>query len=32
MLYTAVGRHRSFSYLTTMDDKGEVIASKEATK
>jgi transposase len=29
MLYTSVDYHRSFSYLTTMNDKGKVIAQKK---
>lgn len=29
MLYTGVDYHRSFSYLTTMDEKGEIISQKK---
>jgi hypothetical protein len=29
MLYTGVDHHRSFSYLTTMNGKGEIIAQKK---
>jgi transposase len=29
MLYTGVDYHRSFSYLTTMNDKGEIITQKK---
>jgi len=29
MLYTGVDHHRSFSYLTTMNEKGEIIAQKK---
>jgi len=29
MLYTGVDYHRSFSYLTTMNEKGEIIAQKK---
>jgi len=29
MLYTGVDYHRSFSYLTTMNDKGEIIGQKK---
>jgi transposase len=29
MLYTGIDYHRSFSYLTTMDEKGEVITQKK---
>ncbi len=29
MLYTGVDYHRSFSYLTTMSDKGEIINQKK---
>ena len=29
MLYTGIDYHRSFSYLTTMDEKGEIIGQKK---
>jgi len=29
MLYTGVDYHRRFSYLTTMNEKGEIIAQKK---
>ncbi|MFC1592782.1 IS110 family transposase [Candidatus Omnitrophota bacterium] len=29
MLYTGIDYHRSFSYLTTMDEKGEIINQKK---
>lgn len=29
MLYTGLDLHRSFSYVTTMDDKGEIISQKK---
>jgi hypothetical protein len=29
MLYTGIDYHRSFSYLTTMDDKGVIINQKK---
>ena len=29
MLYTGVDYHRSFPYLTTMNEKGEIIAQKK---
>jgi hypothetical protein len=29
MLYTEVDYHRSFSYLTTMNKKGEIVTQKE---
>jgi len=29
MLYTGVDYHRSFSYLTTMNEKGKIIAQKK---
>lgn len=28
MLYTGVDYHKSFSYLTTMNEKGEVLARR----
>jgi len=29
MLYTGVDLHRNFSYITTMNDKGEVLGQKK---
>ncbi len=29
MLYTGVDYHRSFSYLTTMNEKGEIVTQKK---
>ena len=29
MLYTGLDLHRSFSYITTMNDKGEIIGQKK---
>ena len=29
MLYTGLDFHRSFSYITTMNDKGEIIGQKK---
>ena len=29
MLYTGVDYHRSFSYLTTMDERGEIVSQKK---
>ena len=29
MLYTGIDYHRSFSYLTTMDEKGAIIGQKK---
>jgi len=29
MLYTGLDLHRSFSYITTMNDKGDVIGQKK---
>jgi transposase len=29
MLYTGIDHHRSFSYLTTMNERGEIIAQKK---
>jgi len=29
MLYTGVDYHRSFSYVTTMNEKGEIINQKK---
>jgi transposase len=29
MLYTGVDYHRSFSYLTTMNEKGEIVSQKK---
>jgi len=29
MLYTGIDYHRSFSYLTTMNEKGEIINQKK---
>ena len=29
MLYTGLNYHRSFSYITTVNDKGEIIAQKK---
>ena len=29
MLYTGLDYHRSFSYITTMNDKGEIIGQKK---
>jgi hypothetical protein len=29
MLYTGIDYHRSFSYLTTMNEKGEIISQKK---
>ena len=29
MLYTGLDYHRSFSYVTTMDDKGKIVSQKK---
>jgi hypothetical protein len=29
MLYTGLDYHRSFSYITTMNDKGKIIGQKK---
>jgi hypothetical protein len=29
MLYTGLDLHRSFSYITTMNDKGEIVSQKK---
>lgn len=29
MLYTGLDYHRSFSYITTMDDKGKIINQRK---
>ncbi len=29
MLYTGLDLHKSFSYITTMNDKGEIIGQKK---
>lgn len=29
MLYTGLDSHRSFSYITTMNDKGEIVGQKK---
>ena len=29
MLYTGLDYHRSFSYITTMNDKGEIVGQKK---
>jgi len=29
MLYTGLDYHRSFSYSTTMNDKGEIVSQKK---
>ena len=29
MLYTGLDLHRSFSYVTTMNDKGEIVGQKK---
>ena len=29
MLYTGLDLHKSFSYITTMHDKGEIISQKK---
>ena len=29
MLYTGIDYHRSFSYITTMTEKGEVLGQKK---
>lgn len=29
MLYTGLDLHKSFSYITTMNDKGEIISQKK---
>jgi len=28
MLYTGIDHHRSFSYLTMMNERGEIVAQK----
>jgi len=30
MLYTGLDYHRSFSYITTMDDKGKIVGQKKS--
>ena len=32
MLYTGLDFHKSFSYITTMDDKGQIVAQKKVTE
>ena len=29
MLYTGLDLHKSFSYITTMNDKGEIVGQKK---
>ena len=29
MLYTGLDLHKSFSYITTMDDKGQIVRQKK---
>ena len=32
MLYAGLDSHKSFSYITTMDDKGQIVAQKKVTE
>ena len=32
MLYTGLDFHKSFSYITTMDDKGQIVAQEKVTE
>ena len=29
MLYTGLDLHKSFSYITTMDDRGQIVSQKK---
>ncbi len=32
MFYTGLDFHKSFSYITTMNDKGQIVAQKKVTE